>query len=100
LAKISQLYRKQFFSLQPIYIFSENKKKPIKMSLIGLTPGKNPIKLSRREICAANFLPPCEKAPPTFNQKLEFRVTLKKGYLLQGYRSRRKTSYWLLKLFN
>jgi len=25
----------------------------------------NPKKLSRREIGAANFLPPCEKAPPT-----------------------------------
>ena len=25
------------------------------------------LKLSRREICTANFLPPCEKAPPTFN---------------------------------
>jgi len=36
-------------------------------------------KLSRREICAVNFLPPCEKAPPTFNQKSELRVTLKKG---------------------
>ncbi len=43
--------------------------------------------LSRREICAANFLPPCEKAPPTFNQKSELRVTLKKGYLLQWYTS-------------
>ncbi len=36
-------------------------------------------KLNRREICVANFLPPCEKAPPTFNQKSELRVTLKRG---------------------
>ncbi len=44
-------------------------------------------KLSRREIYAANFLPPCENAPTTFNQKSELRVTLKKGYLLQWCRS-------------
>jgi len=31
--------------------------------------------------------PPCEKAPPTFNQKSELKVTLKKGYLLQWCRS-------------
>jgi len=31
--------------------------------------------------------PPCKKAPPTFNQKSEPRVTLKKGYLQQWCRS-------------
>jgi len=42
-------------------------------------------KLSRREICAANFLPTCEKVPPTFNQMSLLRVIIKKGYLLQWY---------------
>ncbi len=43
--------------------------------------------LSIRDIFAANFLPlhpPCEKAPLTFNQKSELRVTLKRSTYWNG----------------
>ncbi len=56
-------------------------------------------KLSRREICAANFLPPCEKAPPTFNQMSLLRVTIKKRYLLQWYISVGNPTAGYLKFF-
>jgi hypothetical protein len=39
---------------------------------------KERLKLSRREICAANFLPPCEKVLPTYNQKIQFRIATPK----------------------
>ena len=63
-----------------------NKKSILNINInvnIAININKN-IKLSRREICAANFLPPCEKAPPTFNKKSELRVTLKKGAYCNG----------------
>jgi len=60
---------------------------PVEMRVCSCNAKTNKLKykLSRREICAANFLPPCEKVPPTFNQMSLLRVTIDKRYLLQWY---------------
>jgi len=72
--QVSNSYRKFYIKI-PFLIVSLNVK--VKCVSKNLT-----YQLSRRVICAVNFLPPCKKASPILNQKSELRVTLKKGYLL------------------